>query len=375
MNDELLVSGNLSEIRLPTLLMSLYRNQETGVLTVQGEQFRKTLFIQEGNVVFASSTDPDERLGETLLKRGIITIQQYLRSAELIRPGKRQGEILLEEGALTPEGLVDGVKHQVYHIIFSLFLQEHGTYSLSMDEFSTFDMMTISMEMPLLILRGMAQSERFSIFLQEVGPTETRLRAASSTPSFLPSLELASDAEHLLSLCRHGALVGSLLNASYLNHFETYRLLWMFLNLGLIEKESDSDLSRRKRDHSVVSAADMEEILEQYNAIFSYIHRLLSEGTNRAEALVSESVETLRPTFPELLDSQEGLASYGRLDIDLCLLALRKMPEGERGFRARTFLDELLYSLAFLVDRHLDESRRAAAHEHIRRESANLGGL
>jgi hypothetical protein len=374
MNDEILVSGNLSEIRLPTLLMSLYRNQETGVLKVQGEQYSKALFIQEGNVLFASSTDPDDRLGETLLKRGIITVRQYLRSAELIRPGKRQGEILVEDGALTPEGLVEGVRQQVTDIIFSLILQEHGTYSLSMEEFSTFDMMTLSTEMPLLLLRGMALNERFSVLLQEVGPPETRMRLAASTPSFLPALELGSDAEHILSLCRHGSAVGNLLDSSYLNHFETYRHIWMFLTLGLIEKVGEGGGARRSAGDVVATAADIEELLERYNAIFSYVHRLLAEGTGNAEGLVSAAQGDLKAAFPDLLTSQEGLASYGRLDVDLCLLALRKVPENQRGTEVQGFLDELLYTMVFLADRNLDGPKRAAIHEHIRRETAHLGG-
>lgn len=373
MNDDLLLSGDLSEIRLPTLLMSLYRNQETGVLTVQGT-YRKTLFILEGNVVFASSTDPDDRLGETLLKRGLITVRQYLQSAELIRPGKRQGEILLDLGAITPEGLVEGVRQQVYDIIFSLFLQEQGTYTLSMEEFSTFDMVTINMEMPILILRGMSQSERFSIFHQEVGSPETRLRPASSTPSFLPSLELSSEGEHLLSLCRQGTTVGALLDSSYLNHFETYRTLWILITLGLIEKPGEGDPSRRMPGAAALSAGDMEDLLERYNAIFAHIHGLIARGTGDAEALVGEALGPIREAYPDLSESQEGLAAYGRLDIDLCLAALRKVPESQRGGVLKSMLDEVLYAFAFLSDRHLDEAQRAAVHEHIRREAASLEG-
>ena len=373
MTEELLVSGDLSEIRLPTLLMSLYKNQETGALTVAGK-YRKTLYIVEGHVVFASSTDPDDRLGETLLKRGIIGVHQYLRSAQLIRPGRRQGEILLEEGALTSEDLVEGVRQQVYDIIFSLFLQESGTYSLSMEEFSTFDMMTISMEMPLLILRGLAQSGRWSVFYQEVGPPETRVRAASSTPSFLPSLELTPDAEHLLTLGRQGITVGALLDASYLNSFETYRMLWMFIILGLVEKVSTGEDHERPAGPVALSAQDMEDLLERYNAIFAHVHRLLGEGADGVEALVGEAMNSLKASFPDLLESQDGMAAYGRLDIDLCLFALRKVPEERRGAALQSFLDEVLYTLVFLADRHLDDARRTAVHEHIRREAANLGG-
>ena len=63
MSDGVLLTGDLSEIRLPTLLMSLYKDKETGVLTLEDERFKKALYIKEGRVVYATTTDPDERLG------------------------------------------------------------------------------------------------------------------------------------------------------------------------------------------------------------------------------------------------------------------------------------------------------------------------
>ena len=121
MSDGVLLSGDLSEIRLPTLLMSLYRDKETGVLTLEDERFTKALYIKEGRVVYATTTDPDERLGECLLRRGIITLQQYDQSMNEVLLGRKQGRALVDMGALTSSELLDGVTQQLYDVIFSLF--------------------------------------------------------------------------------------------------------------------------------------------------------------------------------------------------------------------------------------------------------------
>jgi hypothetical protein len=231
------------------------------------------------------------------------------------------------------------------------------------------------MEMPLLILRGMSRSERWSVFIQEVGPPETLLRTVPSPPSFMPSLELGQDAEHLLALSRNGTTVGALLESSYLNQFETYRTLWMFLTLGLLQRRGAAESEGRAaafRDH--LSPADLEGLLEHYNAIFAYIFRQLEDGTGRAESLVHDSLLLLKRSYPQLMEGQDGLALYGRLDIDPCLMNLRRLPEGERTPAVRTLLDEILYALAFLADRHLDPRRSAEVQAHIRRESASFGG-
>jgi len=60
---------------------------------------QKKVYLERGNAVFASSTDEDERLGETLIKLGKITIEQYDRSVELLKEtGKRQEQFLLSLG-------------------------------------------------------------------------------------------------------------------------------------------------------------------------------------------------------------------------------------------------------------------------------------
>ena len=191
MNESLTLSGDLSEIHLPTLLMSLYREQETGVLRVKCGSCTKSLFMQEGDVVFASSNDPDDRLGECLLRRGVITVEQYLESARRISPGHRQGEILVDMGALTPDDLVEGVSQQLYDIIFSLIPLTEGEYSLSLEEFSTEDLITLSVSLPVLLFRGMERAKRWSLMHAVVGGTETRLHGTPRAALFTAGLAVA----------------------------------------------------------------------------------------------------------------------------------------------------------------------------------------
>src|SRR4030043_2316072 len=103
------IEKELKKFNFPQILVDLYRNQKTGSLTVNTGDVTKKVYMEKGNAVFASSTDEDERLGETLIKLGKITIEQYDRSVELLKEtGKRQGTILVEFGFLPPRDLVLG---------------------------------------------------------------------------------------------------------------------------------------------------------------------------------------------------------------------------------------------------------------------------
>lgn len=362
MTDKIVLSGDLTEIRFPTLLMSLYRERETGILTLTGLTYRKSLYIEEGKIIFASSDDPDDRLGECLLRRNVITAQNYLDSAEQIRPGRRQGEILVDMGAITTEELVEGLAQQLYDIIFSLFRMKSGSYTLTLTDFSTLEMVTLSVDTPLLVFKGMERLETWSQIHPIVGPPSTRLRAVQSLPSFVADLDLSPDQEHVLSLCKPGMAVSSLLDASYLPQFQTYRLLWIFLTLGLLERQGDVGALPAS------AAGDIEPLLERYNDLYYLIHRSLSQHPDGTDAL-GRLFEETRASHPGLSGGQEDVLAYGRLDVDKVLWDLRAYPEAERAARLQAFLEELLYAMMLAVDQRLPEEERKAIRAYIQSQA------
>src|SRR5688572_1117592 len=97
--------GDLSEIGFPEVLEYLRTSRKTGVLTLRQDRIKKSLDIKNGNVIFAASNLPQERLGDLLLLWGMITKEQYNESVAMLSSKKRQGRILVEMGAITPKQL------------------------------------------------------------------------------------------------------------------------------------------------------------------------------------------------------------------------------------------------------------------------------
>jgi len=356
-SDGLTLSGDLSEIHLPQLLMSLYRERETGILGVEDGAYRKYLFLHDGDVVFATSTDPDERLGECLLRRGVITVAQYVESARLIGPGRRQGEILVDLGALTPDDLVEGVSQQLYDIIFSLIPCTQGSYDLSLDEFSAEDLITLNVSLPVLLLRGMERVRRWSLIYPAVGDPETRLKRAGLLPPFYQQLEMTPEQEHVLTLCGEGLPVSALLEASYLNPFETYRVLWIGLTLGLLERQTAGAGPRGG------AAWNAEPVIEHYNDLFAFLHRALKEQASSAAA---DALAIAGPAHPALSEGQGDLATCGRLDVDRLLAALRVLPEESRPAALQAFLDEVLYAFSFVAESRMTPQDTSAYRDYMK---------
>ncbi len=124
------LSGNLKDGDLLGLLERLQASKETGILTIRNGKEIRSIYIKDGKIISASSSLIEERLGEMLVKAGIITQREYDISVDILKKtGKRQGAILVDAGFLTSKDLFEGLKYQVKEIISNAFLQDEGEYA------------------------------------------------------------------------------------------------------------------------------------------------------------------------------------------------------------------------------------------------------
>ncbi|OGW60945.1 MAG: hypothetical protein A2V83_00210 [Nitrospirae bacterium RBG_16_64_22] len=120
-------AGPFTWDELPRIFLRAQAARAAGRFVFRGAGAEKVVWLDEGMVVFATSNLGDDRLGEMLIRAGMITLDQYDESVRLIKEkGKKQGVVLVEMGALTPKDLFDGLKFQVREIVVSLFSWPEG---------------------------------------------------------------------------------------------------------------------------------------------------------------------------------------------------------------------------------------------------------
>ena len=91
----------------------------------------KCVHVKEGRIIFASSTDPNDRLGDSLVRAGKITKAGLERALSLYQKHgglKKMGAILVESGLVPPKELFSGLKIQVKDIIYSLLLWDEAEF-------------------------------------------------------------------------------------------------------------------------------------------------------------------------------------------------------------------------------------------------------
>lgn len=234
--DEASPSGELFPATLPALIHSLFAEQATGLLTFRDGVHVKTVYVQDGNLVFAGSTDPDDRLGELLLRKGVLSIRGLEHySDEVVNAGRRLGQFLIERGLLTPVELIDGVQEQVREIILSLFDWTQGTYAFEPGPLPTREVITLKMNTLHILWAGIHRIQTWSRIREAVGGLERVYRSTTDHPEQL-NLPLSDRDVNLLRFCASPVSVGEICDTLPGNNFEICRTLWAFHVMGAMQE-------------------------------------------------------------------------------------------------------------------------------------------
>jgi len=234
--------GDLAATPLPKVLATIHRYRVPGVITARRPEAVKKIFLDAGKVVFAASSDLDDALGAFLVRRGLLTPAQLEESgARLAENGKRQGEVLIEMGVLTPAAVAAAVLAQVSAILWSVFDWESGEVTFEVGRFRAEEKIQMDLPIDRAIRDGVMKAANPKALVKQLGPSWTILEPVAGA---IPSGDLSEDERTFLSfvdgrtpfvdLCRKGP-GDAATNA---------RLLFLFFCLDLIQRKPEPSFKK-----------------------------------------------------------------------------------------------------------------------------------
>jgi len=234
--------GHLEDLHFPQLLFEISQRKDTGVLYVSHREIVKSIYFQDGRIVFAKSNDPDDALGELFLRRGKITWKQQEDAAARLVPGKRLGTILVEDGVIQAADLYQGVIDQIKEILFSLFEWVEGEYHLDRGDLPAQEVITLNISTPDVIIGGIGRISRWSWIRNAVGKLSTIYIRKEGWSLTYRKMSVSPDVQGLLDRMDGPRTVEQILSQSPFNNFETCRWIWIFYILGIFEREGDEEI-------------------------------------------------------------------------------------------------------------------------------------
>ena len=124
------MNGDLAEGVVPDLLREIYVSRRNGVLTLARGEERQSLSFRRGHIVNSRTNVLEERLGEMLVRQGLLSEADLARATEIVvRDRRRLGEVLLELGTIDASGLESAVATHVHEALARVFAWPDGTYA------------------------------------------------------------------------------------------------------------------------------------------------------------------------------------------------------------------------------------------------------
>jgi uncharacterized protein DUF4388 len=224
--------GTLAELDLAHLVQWLYETRWTGVLTLMRGEERKTLTFHEGRIVFAASSNPDERLGELLLRRGRLSLREYVDASAAIAPGRRLGTVLVGMGVLEPSELADVISDHTRELVYSAFVWDEGHYRL-LEGPSTAEVIKLGVRTPDLIMGGIGRIETWSRIDGALGGVDAVYARSPSAERVTADMTLSPEIRAIVASLDPPRMVGDICDRSTLPDIDVCRALWAFRVLGV----------------------------------------------------------------------------------------------------------------------------------------------
>jgi len=234
------IEGQIRELGLADLCQLLSLGRKTGCLTVTRQANFGYIYLDEGRVVHATVLNRPDRLGELLVRNGLIS-RDELRAAmrdQASQPDRRIGQILVERGSLSESELRRFVSLQIEEAVYHLFAWEEGAFRFEPDRRPEVDDgMLVSIPVENLLLEGARRVDELSVI---------RERIPSGNLVFTPSpdigeVELSPAEGRLIELLDGRRTIDELIEEAGLVEFDVLQGLFGLLQGGKIQSAGQKD--------------------------------------------------------------------------------------------------------------------------------------
>jgi len=346
---DLVLSADVRSFPLADILHLLHSSNHSGFLLFEDTDHEKSVYLHRGEVVFAASNQPYDRLGNCLLRAGTITAQQFEEANSAYQTPGHFGKVLVERGFLTPRELWNGVNTQVEEIVRSLFSYGSGTVLFWEGEVRPNNVVRLSLPTRRLIAEGLRRRDELIKFLALLEDSRVRLRAAPGADDDLSGTErvvyrLLEHTSRFADLCREAG-VEPLAAARTIRHLRLHGAV-------VILRSSDDALEGPDPATPAHDADPIRECITEHLKVMAELVMPIvavesAEGiSERISGVVAEAAHH----YPELLADLE-VGRGGAIDPEVLIERARRFP-GEREREVRLALGELISYLEFEILNH-----------------------
>ncbi len=229
------LAGDLAEMQPSDLLNFLHQGRRTGVLLTRVSETERAIAMIDGNLAWACSTSPGERLGELLARMGLADrarIEAALREQAKGTEHRRIGQLLVDKGVLGAEDLHRGLRHQLVEIFLGLLVAREGSFVFLRGVDQSALPVVLSIDTQAMLLDGLRRVDEMELYRTRVPSEEVVPVATGKQPA--TSEEMPAEEKQALALADGVRSVADLAAASAMGEFEATKAVFRLIQAGYL---------------------------------------------------------------------------------------------------------------------------------------------
>ncbi len=275
------LAGDFHTFPLTELLAWIALQELTGTAHFSRQSTKKELAFEKGKLDASWSNDPRETLGQALV-RSLLIGEEALFSALLRqeKDGRRLGEILVADGVLTEEQLIQTLRANAEEHVCELFLWPGGRFDFRDNEPAPHHSAKLGLSVRLLVEEGRHRLEHWDRIKERFPSPEVTFKVSRAGHAVEDALE-----RQILGLAAAGKTLAAISLETRRSSFDTaLRLADLCDREALVVEELTAYTESDPVGQIITFLARAEENLAQqrFDAALGYYQRVLAlDGLNQ----------------------------------------------------------------------------------------------
>lgn len=360
---EIVAAGTISDtgLSLIDVVGFLAQATATGAFTVATpEDVERSIFFYNGDVVWAASTAPEDRLGEFLLRRGKITREQL--QVAIADGAKKLGRACVERGYLAAHELWSMVQAQLTETFNKMLASESGMWFFARLSSEVLAESQIHLSTQGLLVDALRRLDEMRVFRQKIRSADALVNAIrglapEAQAEMISRLDknVRASAGELLTRLTKPMSIHEVMRMLGLGEFEATRLVHHLLRQKLVEivqVTGSGPIPRR----ATLSQAEAHEVINVYSMALKEMYAEMKRA-GQIHALSDSVLSFLRDPENAETEVLQHVALYPDGTIEEASLLSAATASGIGVQEVSDALSELMFFVLFQATEYLGQRK------------------
>ncbi len=275
---------------LTDLLQFLAAGRKSGTLKFDQGKITKQVYFKNGTIVGSKSNDPREYLGQVLLHYGKVDDSQLKAAREVqTKTGAKLGEVLVQQGFLTEDEVLQILKTRTLDAIYDLFVWTEGDFEFYDEEPLPEDLLLIEVEPTNVIMEGIYRIDELARYRTLVPSDRSILELNAGWTS---SLKLGKEFRQILYFVEKRMSVAEICYHMHASAFHVYGQLYTLISEGVARVTGELP------EETPLLVSEVEDLPESVTEMVWSAERKLEQDPEAALLIIQKALQQ-QPNNPE----------------------------------------------------------------------------